>query len=109
MAKDAPLLTKPTKDTVIEHRQNDFAKAGIVDNDDGKAGLHSLRVNYINAVIRSGADLKPAWNLRATVDDADLREARRGALAESSKRRRSVLPSDPEPNRSPTRDCGCWR
>jgi site-specific recombinase XerC len=62
-APDASLLDMPTKDTVIEHRQNDFRKAGIVDNADGKAGLHSLRVNYINAVVRSGADLKTCMEL----------------------------------------------
>ncbi|MHC4253158.1 MAG: tyrosine-type recombinase/integrase [Planctomycetota bacterium] len=63
-APDSPLLGMPHKETANENLQRDCAKAGIrrVTNE-GKATFHSFRVNYINAVVESGSDLKTIMTL----------------------------------------------
>jgi len=59
-----PLLRMPRKETTNENFQRDCAKAGIRRiTDDGKATFHSFRVNYINAVVESGCDLKTIMTL----------------------------------------------
>ena len=63
-APDAPLLPIPRKETCGENLDRDFTKAGITRNlNGGRATFHSFRVNYINAVVKSGADLKTIMTL----------------------------------------------
>jgi integrase len=67
--KDAPLLEIPSKSVMGELVKADFTVAGIkpfVKNEKGveeKATFHSFRVNFINAVIESGADLRTVLDL----------------------------------------------
>jgi len=62
--EDAPLLHVPNKETVYANIQRDFKKAKIArfvtlpDGRKAKASFHSLRVSFINAVVRSGADVR---------------------------------------------------
>ncbi|MEI6235586.1 MAG: tyrosine-type recombinase/integrase, partial [Planctomycetota bacterium] len=61
---DDSLLDMPKKNTTSDHLSNDFDAAKICrKTSDGKATFHSFRVNYINAVIESGADLKTVMEL----------------------------------------------
>jgi len=58
------LLRMPRKETANENYQRDCAKAGIRRvTSEGKATFHSFRVNYINAVVESGSDLKTIMTL----------------------------------------------
>ena len=61
---DAPLLCMPKAETVSENFDRDCATAKMkrVTNE-GKATFHSFRVNYINAVVESGSDLKTIMTL----------------------------------------------
>ncbi len=60
----APLLGMPKAETVSENFKRDCAKARIRRlTDDGKATFHSLRVNYVNAAVESGSDLKTIMTL----------------------------------------------
>jgi integrase len=61
---NAPLLDMPKKETCSENLNRDFIKAGIRrQTTSGKATFHSFRVNYINAVVKTGADLKTIMTL----------------------------------------------
>ncbi len=54
----------PQAETVSENFKRDLAKARIRrETDEGKATFRSLRVNYINAVVESGSDLKTIMTL----------------------------------------------
>jgi hypothetical protein len=61
---DDSLLAMPPKTSMTECFKEDFGKAGTKRKTaEGKATFHSLRVNYINAVVQSGADLKTIMTL----------------------------------------------
>ena len=61
---DDSLLDMPKKNTAGEHLSHDIIAARIKrKNSEGKATFHSFRVNFINAVIESGADLKTVMEL----------------------------------------------
>jgi integrase len=61
---DSPLLRSPRQETMTENLNRDLAKAKIAKETlEGKATFHSFRVNYINAVAESGADLKTIMTL----------------------------------------------
>jgi len=61
---EAPLLSMPKAETVSENFGRDCARARITrETDEGKATFHSLRVNYINAIVESGSDLKTIMTL----------------------------------------------
>lgn len=63
-ARSDPLLPVPGPGTVSENFRRDCAKAGIHHvTAEGKATFHSLRVNFINAVVESGSDLKTIMTL----------------------------------------------
>jgi len=62
--QDAPLLDMPPKNATTTALNADFAAAAIRrETPDGLATFHSFRVNYINAVVKSGADLKTIMTL----------------------------------------------
>ena len=62
---EASLLNMPGKRVTGQHFRADVHAAGIKDviTGKGKATFHSLRVNYINAVVQCGADLKTIMEL----------------------------------------------
>ncbi len=62
---DAPLLPMPLQETCCANLDRDFDNAGITKEikGAGKATFHSLRVSYINSVVKSGADLKTIMTL----------------------------------------------
>ena len=63
-APDAPLLPIPKKETCSENLDRDFTHAGIRrELNGGRATFHSFRVCYINAVVKSGCDLKTIMTL----------------------------------------------
>ena len=62
--EDAPLLSLPCMQTTAPLIAADYAKARVrLETKDGKATWHSLRKTYIDAVVRSGADLKTCMTL----------------------------------------------
>jgi integrase len=61
---NAPLLDMPKQETCGANLDRDFSKAGIRrQTTSGNATFHSFRVNYINAVVKTGADLKTIMTL----------------------------------------------
>ncbi len=89
--EDAPLLDIPLQ-KAWKNLKCDLVKAGIsATTDSGKASWHSLRKCFVNAVVRSGADLKTVMELArhstaalsmevyASTDAARLRQAAEAA------------------------------
>jgi integrase len=63
-AANAPLLDMPTKNNTAQQLTRDLDAAGIVrETTAGRATFHSFRVNFINAVVKTGADLKTIMTL----------------------------------------------
>ncbi len=61
---DSPLLRAPRKETMTENLNRDFKKARVPkETPEGRATFHSFRVNYINTLAESGADLKTIMTL----------------------------------------------